>query len=345
MSDSFSSDAWKGKVRDDIRNGAELNIPFIFMNTLAATIASYGLFANSPAVIIGAMIVAMLLGPIAGVALSLVDSDMNLLLRSIITLVAGSFAVMITSYIIAFFHPDIPITNEIMARTSPNLIDLMIALAGGAAGAYASVSPRLSVAFVGVAIATALVPPLCSAVILFAHGEYSLGLGACLLTFTNMVAIQFACSLVFWFTGFRKVSRKSVLTLLTFLKRNTVSIIILCVLAVVLTGSLRKNISKQLFETTVRFTLAQEFRSVAGNNLVEVRFETTQSTDVPGKTVLRAVVRGPVEPSADDVRSMENKLPSPPDGTSLELRVRFVKTIVITRDGHMYDDIKFGEKE
>jgi uncharacterized hydrophobic protein (TIGR00271 family) len=345
MSGPFLSDAWKGKVRDDIRNGAELNIAFIFMNTLAATIATYGLFANSPAVIIGAMIVAMLLGPIAGVALSLVDSDMSLLFRSILTLVAGSIAVMITSLVISLFHPDIPITNEIMARTSPNLIDLMIALAGGAAGAYASVSPRLSVAFVGVAIATALVPPLCSAVVLFAHGEISLGLGACLLTFTNMVAIQFACSLVFWFTGFRKVSHKSELTLLTFLKRNTVSITILCVLAVVLTGSLRKNISKQLFETTTRFTLAQEFNSFAGNYLVEVRFETKEVEGTPGKTVLRAVVRGPVEPSADDVRSIEDKLPSPPDGTEIELRVRFVKTIVITRDGHVYDDIKFGEKE
>lgn len=345
MSASSTSDAWKEKVRDDIRNGADLNIAFIFMNTLAATIATYGLFANSPAVIIGAMIVALLLGPIAGVALSLVESDMKLLLRSILTLLAGSIAVMITSFIISFIHPDIPITKEIMARTSPNLIDLMIALAGGAAGAYASVSPRLSVAFVGVAIATALVPPLCSAVVLFAHGEYSLGLGACLLTFTNMVAIQFACSLVFWFTGFRKVSHKSELTMLTFLKRNIVSITILSVLTVVLSGSLHKNISKQLFESTTRFALAQEFNAVAGNNLVEVRFENVNPENSPGKTVLRAVVRGPVEPSANDVRIMEEKLPSPPDGTDIELRVRFVKTIVITRDGHVYDNIKFGESE
>lgn len=345
MADPLSSNAWKEKVRDDIRNGAELNTPFILMNTLAATIASYGLLSNSPAVIIGAMIVAMLLGPITGVGLSLVDNDMKLLLRSITTLLAGSFSVMLTAFIIALLHQDIPITSEIMARTSPNLIDLMIALAGGAAGAYASVSPRLSVAFVGVAIATALVPPLCSAVILFAHGEFSLGLGAYLLTFTNMVAIQFACSLVFWLTGFRRVSHRSELSWLTFLKRNAISITILGVLAVILTGSLHQNVSRQLFETTARFTLAQELRTFAGNNLAEVRFETQASTGTPGKTILRAVVRGPTEPTAADVRSMEGRLPSPPDGTSLELRVRFVRAVVISRDGRLYDDPKFGSKE
>lgn len=84
--------------------------------------------------------------------------------------------VIVTAFTIGLLHRDIPITHEILARTAPNLIDLMVALAGGAAGAYASVSPRLSVALVGVAIATALVPPLASAIILFAHGEIRLGL-------------------------------------------------------------------------------------------------------------------------------------------------------------------------
>jgi hypothetical protein len=73
---------------------------------------------------------------------------------------------------------DIPITSEIMTRTAPNFLDLMIALAGGVAGAYATVSFRLSLALVGVAIATALVPPLASAGILLARGEISLALGA-----------------------------------------------------------------------------------------------------------------------------------------------------------------------
>jgi len=162
MTTSMSNEQ-REKVRDDIRNGATLNLPYLTMNILAATIACYGLFANSPAVIIGAMIVAMLLGPITGVALALVDGNLALLRKGLTTLFVGAVVVMMTAFLLGSIHHDIPVTNEIIVRTSPNLFDLMIALAGGAAGAYATVSPRLSIAFVGVAIATALVPPLCSA--------------------------------------------------------------------------------------------------------------------------------------------------------------------------------------
>lgn len=345
MLDSISLDQWKEKVRDDIRKGAELNAAFMLMNVLAATIASYGLFADSPAVIIGAMIVAMLLGPITGIALSLVESNMKLLLQSLSTLLAGTIVVMMTAFIIGSFHKDIPLTNEILVRTAPNLIDLMVAIAGGAAGAYATGSPRLSVAFVGVAIATALVPPLCSACILFAHGEMSLGFGACLLTFTNMVAIQFASSVVFWLTGFRQVSHASGLSLLTFLRRNTVSIVILLVLAVVLSINLQKTVAKQLFETATRSTLQQAIDASKGSHLAEVRFETVPNETTAGTTLVRAVVRGPHPPSADQVAAMESQLPSPPDGTAIELRIRFVETSIINRDGQLYQDVEFGTKE
>ena len=141
------------------------------MNGMAATIASYGLLANSPAVVIGAMIVAMLMGPIVGISLALVDSDTKTLLKSLLSLLSGAVTVLATAIIIGALHKDIPMTSEILVRTVPNFLDLMIALAGGAAGAYATVSFRSSLALVGVAIATALVPPLSSASILLARGE------------------------------------------------------------------------------------------------------------------------------------------------------------------------------
>ena len=345
MPDPTSNAEWKANVRESIRAGAELNGAFLLMNTLAATIACYGLFANSPAVIIGAMIVAMLLGPITGVALSLVDSNLRLLRQSLITLLAGTAAVVTVGFAIGLFHHNIPITDEIMARTSPNLIDLMVALAGGAAGAYASVSPRLSVAFVGVAIATALVPPLCSASILFAHGQFGLGMGAVLLTFTNMVAIQFASSVVFWLTGFHRVSHASGMTFFTFLKKNTVSIVILVILSVVLTSSLHQTVSQQLFESNVRYVLQQNMNEEAGDYLSSVRFETIRDKASAGSTIVRAVVRGPHSPSAAQVAQMDSKLPSPPDGTELELRIRFVHAAVMTRNGQLFKDLPFGESE
>jgi uncharacterized hydrophobic protein (TIGR00271 family) len=259
------------KVRAAIHRGAELSAAYLLMNILAATIASYGLFANSPAVVIGAMIIAMLLGPITGISLALVDSDQKSLLKGFVTLISGAFVVIATGLAIGLIHTDLPLTDEILARTSPNLADLVIALAGGAAGAYATVSPRLSVAFVGVAIATALVPPLCAANILFARGEIALGSGAVLLTFTNIVAIQFASSAVFWVTGYRKISRTNGLSFITFLRSNVVSIAILCLLAFVLTDSLHKILARKLYESSTQFVLQREIDEAAGSHLVEVR--------------------------------------------------------------------------
>lgn len=328
-------------VRAGIHSGAELNAAYLLMNILAATIASYGLFANSPAVVIGAMIIAMLLGPITGISLALVDNDLMFLWRSIRTLFVGASVVIATGFIIGIIHNDVPITREILARTSPNLADLVIALAGGAAGAYATVSPKLSVAFVGVAIATALVPPLCAANILFARGEMELGYGALLLVFTNIVAIQFASSFVFWCTGFRKISLTQGLPFLTFLKNNAISMVVLGLLAFVLTDSLHEILSKRLYESAIQSTLRKEIDSSAGSHLVEVRFEETAK----GVTIVRAVVRGPNPPTGAQVATLESKLPTTPKGKSVELRIRFIHTDVITKEGPTLEGAEFTIQE
>jgi uncharacterized hydrophobic protein (TIGR00271 family) len=320
--------------RESIRDGATLNASYLFMNVLAAIIASYGLLENSPAVVIGAMIVAMLLGPIAGTALSLVDGDNRSLLRSSIALLAGISVVLATGLVIGFVHRDIPVTDEITARTTPNLMDLMIALAGGAAGAYATVSSRLSVAFVGVAIATALVPPICSGSILFARGDFALGTGAYLLAFTNIVAIQIAFSVVLWLNGFRRVSETSGLDALWFLRRNLVSIVVLAVLAVLLTENLEKAVRHQVFDGAVRHALRIAIHKDPGSNLADSKIER-----VGGSTVVRAVMRGPRQPSLEDVAAFAAALPRDPDGSKVDLHVRFVQTVTLTPRGILFEDI------
>lgn len=333
-------DQFTQTVMGNIRDGAILDLPYIFMNILAAVIASYGLLANSPAVVIGAMIVALLLGPIAAVALALVDGDSDLLRKALLALSAGTAVVIMTGLILGFLHKDIPITDEIMARTSPSLMDLMVALAGGAAGAYASVSPRLSTALVGVAIATALVPPLCAGCILLARGEYQLAYGAFLLTFTNMVAIQFAASVVLLLCGYGGISQNEKLSLPIFLKRNFVSISLMLILGVVLTANLIKVVRQQIFESSTRSILTRIVDNSAGSHEAEVRFQVVDNT-----TIIRAVVRGPAPPSAAQVAEIESQLPPTPDGTKTELRIRFVETIVMNRDGRMFQGEGFQIKE
>jgi uncharacterized hydrophobic protein (TIGR00271 family) len=173
-------------VRATIDSISGFDAAFVTMNALATVLACYGLFENSPAVVIGAM----LLGPISGVALGLVDANNRLLRKALATLAGGVAVVYGTAFILGLVHSTFPLTNEIYARTSPNLMDLMIALSGGAAGAYAIVTPRLNLSLVGVAISTALVPPLSSSAICMARGEYRLGLGALLLAFANIVGIS-----------------------------------------------------------------------------------------------------------------------------------------------------------
>jgi hypothetical protein len=88
----------------------------------------------------------------------------------------------------------------------------------------------------------------------------------------------------------------------------------------------------QLYEASTRFTLQKEIKSSLGSHLVEVRFDKT----VPGKNIVRAVVRGPHPPSAAQVLALEAKLPIPPERKIVELRIRFVQTAIINRDGAHY---------
>lgn len=328
---------WQDSVRASIREEASFSRAHLLMNALAATMASYGLFANSPAVVIGAMIVAMLLGPIVGISLALVDSDGATLRKSLLSLLSGAVAVLATAFVIGSLHRDIPITSEIMARTAPNFLDLMIALAGGAACAYATVSFRLSLALVGVAIATALVPPLSAASLLLARGETGLALGAFELAFVNLVAIQFSASVVLWLTGFRRVTRTSGQPLRKFLKQNLASILVLLALGFSLSVNSRQAIARQLFETKAQFILQEEIDSSPGSHLVSVRFAEEQ-----GQTIVRAVMRGPNPPSAAQVAAMEARLPPSPSGSEVRLRIRFVQLLIIGRNGPLHSDRAFG---
>ena len=327
-------------VHQSIRANAAFDPTFIFMNLLATIIACYGLLANSAAVVIGAMIVAMLVCPIMGLSLSLVESDPQLTWRSLGALLGGMVLVYVTAFIIGLIHKDIAVTDEIMARTAPNFLDLMVAIAGGAAGAYATVSPRLGTSFVGVAIATALVPPLCASSILLGRGEPTLALGAFFLTFINIVAIQFAAAIVLWGVGFRAVTERGSDTIIGFVSRNAVSLIILALLAVILIINLGKTSAEQLFQSQANAILKQGLERIPGSYLAEVRL--AQENEL---TIVRAVVRGPVAPSPEQVAELQAQLPEPPNTAELELRVRFIPIKVITAEGEVFipDELILGE--
>jgi uncharacterized hydrophobic protein (TIGR00271 family) len=193
------------EVYKSIREGAEPKVDFFVMIALAAAIATFGLLQNSPAVIIGAMLVAPLMAAIFGLSLGVVRGDLRLLRRAGSATLRGALLAVAVGALLGFLVPETTPGSEILNRTAPTLLDLGVALASGAAGAYALSRKGVSAALPGVAIAAALVPPLATVGIGLALGEGSIAGGASLLFLTNLVAITAAGGLVFLWLGFRPI--------------------------------------------------------------------------------------------------------------------------------------------
>ena len=311
------------QVRLNIQADALPSTTFFIMNALAAVIAGYGLLADSTAVVIGAMLVAMMLGPISGIALALIDARWVLLRTALSTLALGVTMIYAIGMIIGFIHLDLPITHEILTRTQPTVIDLMIALAGGAAGAFAAVSPRLSVAVVGVAVATALVPPLVASGILLAHGQLQNSANAFLLAFTNMVAIQVSSSLVLWIAGFRRGSDDEINSVWGFMKRNSISLVILLILAIYLSFNLIQSVQKQLYETQIKQKISQTLN--VNNNIID----TIQFDPRDNFTLVRTSIRGDTAPSTTEIKKLNAQLIKDRKGHPSYLQIRFIPVQII----------------
>lgn len=155
----------------------------------AILIASLGLNVNSPAVIIGAMLISPLMGPIIGMGLSVGISDIELLKQSLKNYGVATLISVVTATVYFFISPLSEAQSELLARTSPTLYDVLIAFFGGAAGVLALTCKSKGQVIPGVAIATALMPPLCTAGYGLATAQWSYCLGAFYLFFINTVFI------------------------------------------------------------------------------------------------------------------------------------------------------------
>ena len=200
-----------------IQESSQWDFDFILLISLATLIACLGLAENSVAVIVGAMLVAPLMTPIAGVGLGVAHANsfltkiaLRTALRGFATAVVIGVLFGFAVQIAAWFGWQAPLldaagmfADQIEGRTRPQFYDLLIALASGFAAAYAMGRPNLSGAIPGVAIAAALVPPIATSGIAFSHGEFLKGGGALLLFVTNMIVIILGTALVFRAVGIR----------------------------------------------------------------------------------------------------------------------------------------------
>lgn len=312
------------EVYESIAESSQPEVRFYVMVVVSTLIAGFGLITNSTAVVIGAMLVAPLMTPIFGISLALVREDANLMNRASRAEVLGMALALSMGFAVGAMlisvDPYLTITPEMLSRTKPNLADLAVAVLAGLAGAYALIDEKISPALPGVAIATAIVPPLANSGLCLAFGAYSGAMGSFLLFFTNFISILLVSSILFYRAGMHRIAdvkspdkiiRKVGLTAIGFL-------VIVGVLAHSLIGITRDRITEH--EIKKRLTV-----ELAGYTISGIDKLLTNIHD--GKVHVMALIHSPVKVDPDIVQRLEDQL-----AEKLEMPVSLVVREVSTND-------------
>lgn len=192
------------EIVESIKKGVDFRGTNLWVLIFAIFIASIGLNVNSTAVIIGAMLISPLMGPIMGIGLGIGINDFQLIKKAYKNLGISVIISVITSTTYFFISPLSDAQSELLARTTPTIWDVLIALFGGLAGIVAATRKSTSNVIPGVAIATALMPPLCTAGYGLATGNLYYFVGAFYLFFINSVFISLSAFIIVRFLKFKK---------------------------------------------------------------------------------------------------------------------------------------------
>ncbi|MGJ3244990.1 MAG: DUF389 domain-containing protein [Elainellaceae cyanobacterium] len=196
------------KLRASLFEESRLTLNYLVLLISSCLIATFGLLVNSAAVIIGAMIIAPLMLPLRGLAFAALEGDRQLLRSSSILILASTIIGILFSWLAGEVINIPEFGTEVLARTQPTLIDLLIALTAGGISGYAKIRPELGDALPGTAIAVALMPPLCVVGLTLSQGQWTYSWGAFLLYVTNLLGINLACTLVYVIAGYTRPSNQ-----------------------------------------------------------------------------------------------------------------------------------------
>jgi uncharacterized hydrophobic protein (TIGR00341 family) len=193
------------ELYEDIKNGARCSRVYMAMAVLSTVVAGIGLDYNSVAIIIGAMVIAPLLGPNVAMALGTTLGDLSLLRRAVLTALAGIATTMALSVVIGVMLQVSPTTPEIASRSGVGVGDIVVALASGCAGALAFTT-GVSATLIGVMVAVALLPPLVTFGLLLGGGHPDLAMGALSLFLVNLICVNLAGVATFLAQGIHPTS-------------------------------------------------------------------------------------------------------------------------------------------
>lgn len=305
------------ELQDRLEENGKLSSNFLFLLAGSTMIATFGLFQNSPAVIIGAMIIAPLMRPLVCMSLATITADTKQIFKALLTLTVGTLVGMAISTCMALFLRALELTPEIIGRTHPTLLDLGVALAAGAVGAYCQTNAKLSDTLAGVAIAVALVPPLSVVGIGLAFGSTEVSSGAALLYATNLVGITIAGALVFLVKGFSPLQ----------LARRGLSISAGCIalLVVPLAFSMRELILENQISSKIRTVLKEKtvtFREAQLREVKVLRFKAPMS--------VQATIIGSGETITVNQVKLVQDLLTKEIGSALEFKLRIIPATEVT---------------
>ena len=305
-----------------IRRGGRPNRDFYSMIALSASIAALGLILDSAAVIIGAMLVAPLMSAIIGMGMAIIHGDFRFLMLTTRATLLGAGIAILTGFFFGLinFHGDT--THQILQRTNPSTLDLVVALISGVAAAYALCRKNVSNSLPGVAIAVALVPPLATVGVCLSIGFWSLAFGAFKLFLSNMVAIVFASALVFASFGFRpKVDTLKSDRRLKVFQRSFVAsgILVVCMLVLLVTRAVH-DVREADFDDEVQVELTQYLEELdIEAEVADWKILTTRE----GVFQFDVQLESPGEITKKDVSALEKRLE-----TSLKKQVVLDLTVV-----------------
>jgi uncharacterized hydrophobic protein (TIGR00271 family) len=303
----------KEEILTRLRKESSPRVQYFILIMLSAIIATMGLITNSAAVIIGAMLVAPLMSPILGLSLFSAAGEHRLVKSAVWSILQGTSLAIVLSFIFSFlaYHSPFVILEqvpaEVLARVSPSPFDLIIALAGGTAAAYAMAQPDLSEALPGVAISTALMPPLCTIGVGLSIWDPRIILGALLLFLTNLFAISLAGTLVFITLGFRPARMekkwhgipKNVLIATTLVFAITIPLILVTL----------QFVRSVYFTQEIQRAVAQEIKQIEGADLIDVEIYAKESLLSPDTVIqLDIHIQSNKNPSYEQVVNLQAKV-------------------------------------
>ena len=190
------------ELYENVTKGVDLNLNSILMVILSTIVVTIGLSEDNVAVVVGAMVIAPLLGPNIALSFAASIGNRNLIFKSLNSIVIGILISITFGYLISTISELNYQSKEILSRTNIGIGDIVLALASGAAAAL-SMTTGISAALVGVMVSVALLPPAASFSILIANGEYKLAFGALMLLIINTVCVQLAGNIVFISQGIK----------------------------------------------------------------------------------------------------------------------------------------------